>query len=168
MSWLGKYMFASMLLAFMMTSAQAAQQATPKDPGESFQVRFNDGYLTVKAREAPLVKVFDEIRKQAGIAVDGSIGPEERITIQFERVALEEGLKRLAKNISIVYMQGPKDKSPRIERIVVLPEKEKAAPPAGVEAPTKSSKTSEPTPQPEPFKFEFDPTKSVEKQKKSQ
>jgi hypothetical protein len=156
-------MFASMLLAFMMTLAQAAQQSTPKDTAGSFQVKFNEGYLSVNAYEAPLAKVFDEIRKQTGIAVDGSIGPEERITIQFERVAFEEGLNRLAKNISIVYMQGPKDKSPRIARIVVLPEKEKAAPPARVEAPTKSSKASEPLPQPEPFKFEFDPTKSVEK-----
>jgi hypothetical protein len=162
MSWLGKYMLASMLLAFMTTSAQAAQQPTPKDPGESFQVKFNEGYLSVNAYQAPLAKIFDEIRKQAGIAVDGSIGPEEKITIQFERVVLEEGLKRLAKNISIVYTQGPKDKSPRIARIIVLPEGQRA-PPARVEAPTKSSKTSEPSPQPEPFKFEFDPTKSVEK-----
>ena len=95
--------------------------------------------------------------------MDGSIAPEEKITIQFERVALEEGLKRLAKNISIIYTQDPKDKSPRIARIVVLPEKQTVAAPARVEAPTKSSKTSEPPPQPEPFKFEFDPTKSVEK-----
>ena len=161
MSWPGKYMFASILLAFMITSAQAAQEPTAKDTSESFQVKVSDGYLSVNAREAPLVKIFDEIRKQAKIAVDGSIAPEEKITIQFERVALEEGLKRLAKNISVIYTQGPKDKSPRIARIVVLPEGQKVAA-ERIEAPTKSSKASEP-PRPEPFKFEFDPTKSVEK-----
>ena len=87
MSWPGKYMFASALLASMITSAQAAQEPTAKDTSESFQVKFSNGYLSVNAREAPLVKIFDEIRKQAKIAVDGSIGPEEKITIQFERVA---------------------------------------------------------------------------------
>jgi hypothetical protein len=163
MSWLGKFMLASTFLALITTLAQAAQQPTVKDPGESFQVKFSEGYLSVSAYHAPLVKIFEEIRKQAGIAVDGSIGPEETITIQFERVVLEEALKRLAKNISIVYTQSPKDKTPRIVKIVVLPEKQKAPPPARVEAPTKSSKTSEPSAQPEPFKFEFDPTKSVEK-----
>jgi hypothetical protein len=162
MSWLGKDMLASIFLALMTTLAQAAQRPTVKDPGESFQVKFNEGYLSVNAYHAPLVKIFDEIGKQAGIAVDGSIGPEETITIQFERVVLEEGLKRLAKNISIVYTQTPKDKTPRIVKIVILPEKQKP-PPARVEAPTKPSKTGEPSPQPEPFKFEFDPTKSVEK-----
>jgi hypothetical protein len=162
MRWLGKYMFSSVSVVFVITLAQAAQQPTMKNPVESFQVKFNEGYLSVNAYYAPLVKIFDEIRKQTGIAVDGSIGPEERITIQFERVDLEEGLKRLAKNISIVYTQTPKDKTPRIVKIVILPEKQKP-PPARVEAPTKSSKTGEPSPQPEPFKFEFDPTKSVEK-----
>jgi hypothetical protein len=151
-------------VVFVITLAQAAQQPTVKNPVESFQVKFNEGYLSVNAYYAPLVKIFDEIRKQAKITVDGSIAPEEKITIQFERVALEEGLKRLAKNISIIYAQGPKDKTPRIVKIVILPEKQKAAAPsARVEAPTKSSKTGEPSPQPEPFKFEFDPTKSVEK-----
>jgi hypothetical protein len=163
MSWLGKYMLASTFLALMTTLAQAAQQPKPKDLGESFQVKVNEGYLSVNAYHAPLVKIFDEIGKQAGIAVDGSIEPEETITIQFERVVLEEGLKRLAKNISIVYTQSPKDKTRRIVKIVVLPEKQKAPPPARVEAPTKSSKASEPSPRPEPFKFEFDPTKSAEK-----
>jgi hypothetical protein len=162
MSWVGKYMLVN-TLALMTTLAQAAQQPNPKDLGQSFQVKVNEGYLSVNAYHAPLVKIFDEIGKQAGIAVDGSIAPEETITIQFERVVLEEGLKRLAKNISIVYTQSPKDKTPRIVKIVVLPEKRKAPPPARVEAPTKSSKTGEPSPRPEPFKFEFDPTKSAEK-----
>ena len=160
MSWPGKYMFASVLLASMITSAQAAQEPTAKDTSESFQVKVSDGYLSVNAREAPLVKIFEEIRKQAKIAVDGSMKPEEKITIQFEHVALEEGLKRLAKNISVIYTQGPKDKSPRIARIVVLPEGQRVA--AERIEPTKSSKASE-APRPEPFKFEFDPTKSVEK-----
>jgi hypothetical protein len=161
MNWLGKDMLASTFLALMTTLALAAQQPVT-DLGDSFQVKFSEGYLSVNAYYDPLVKIFDEIRKQIGIAVDGSIGPEERITIQFERVVLEEGLKRLAKNISFVYTQTPKDKTPRIVKIVILPENQKP-PPARVDAPTKSSKTGEPSPQPEPFKLEFDPTKSVEK-----
>ena len=161
MSWLGKYIVASVLLAFMITSAQAAQQPTAKDTSESFQVKFNDGYLSVNAREAPLVKIFDEIRKQAKIAVDGSIAPEEKITIQFEHVAFEEALKRLAKNIGIIYTQDPKDKSPRIARIVVLPERQTVAR-GRIETPLNRQRPAS-LPRPEPFKFEFDPTKSVEK-----
>jgi hypothetical protein len=160
MSWLGKYMFASMLLVLIMTSAQAAQQPAPKDPAGSFQVEFNDGYLSVSADQAPLINIFDEIRKQARITVHGSITPEEKITIQFKHVLLEDALKRLAKNISIIYAKNPKDKSRRITGIVVLPEGPRVAAKR-----TESTESSEAggAPQPEPFKFEFDPTKAAEK-----
>ena len=161
MSWSGKLVLASLFLVFALTSAQAAQPPTAKDPAGSFQVKFNEGYLSVDAREAPLVKIFDEISKQARITVEGSVAPEEKITIQFERVALEEALKRLAKNISIIYTQGTKDESPRIAKIVVLPEGQRVKTEQAESA--KSSKTSEPSPRPEPFKFEFDPAKSAEK-----
>ena len=103
MSWSGKPVLASLFLVFALTSAQAAQQPTAKDPAGSFQVKFNDGYLSVDAHEAPLVKIFDEIRKQARVVIDGSIRPEEKITIQFQRVALDEAVKRLAKNIMVFY-----------------------------------------------------------------
>jgi hypothetical protein len=162
MSWLKQYMLASLSLALMTTLAHTAQQPAVRDSVESFKVKVNEGYLSVNAYHAPLAKVLNEIGKQAGIAVDGNIGPEETITIQFDEVALEEGLKRLAKNISIIYTKNPKGKTPRIARIVVLPERQKT-PPVRVEAPTKSSRTGEPPPQPEPFKFEFDPTKAAEK-----
>lgn len=161
MSWLRMYIWASLFLSFTPVLAQAAQQPSAKNPAGGFQLKLSNGYLSVDAKEAPLANILDEVRKQAGFKIEGSIAPEEKITIQFEHVALAEALKRMAKNISIVYTQDPKDKSPRIAKIVLLPGGHKVAA-ERIES-TKSSQTSKTPPPPEPFKFEFDPAKGAEK-----
>jgi hypothetical protein len=157
-----------MLLVLTVTSAQAAEKsapARPQAPG-TFQVKASKGYLSVDAREAPLTKIFEEIGKQAGIVVESGIGPEQKITIQFDRVPLEDAIKKLSKNVSIFYTQDPKDNRPRIVRVAVLPEGKQLAPPLSrPAAPAQASKTKEPAPKPEPFKFEFDPGKSAEQEK---
>ena len=68
------------------------------------------------------MQIFQEIGKQAKITFDSNIGPEEKITIHLDRVPLEEGIKRLAKNVTVFYTENPKDKSRRISRVVVLSE----------------------------------------------
>jgi hypothetical protein len=131
-------------------------------------------YLSLDAKEAPLAKLFEEIGKQAGIMVEGNIGPAETVTMRLEKVPLEEGIKRLSNNVTIVYGEKPNKKGHRITKIVVLSEdKRKITRSEETKAPTekptqkaavqKASKSSAPTQPPEPFKFEFDPTKAVKK-----
>jgi hypothetical protein len=144
--------------------AQSTKRALPagQAPG-TFEVKVSQGYLSLEATEAPLVQIFQEIGKQGKIIFDSNIGPDERISTHLDRVPLEEGIKQLAKNVTVFYTENPKDKSRRISRVVVLSEG------SGVSGQAKASsqpvKVSKPAPQPEPFKFEFDPGKFGEKQK---
>jgi hypothetical protein len=116
-----------------------------QSPG-MFQVQVNHGYLSVTANQAPLVAIFHEIGKQAKIAFDSNIGPEEKITIDLVRVPLEQGIKQVAKNATVFYAENPKDKTRRITRVVVLSERKQSVPaPAKPDPPIKNDKPAAPT-----------------------
>jgi len=175
MTRISRYLLAGLVLPLVLGIAQAAEKsATTKPDAGKFQVKFSNGYLSIEANEAPLAKVFEEIGKQAGIGVEGNIGPAETVTMRLDKVPLEEGIKRLSNNVTIVYGEKPNEKGHRITKIVVLSEDERKVTrseetKAPTEKPTqkaavqKASKASAPTQPPEPFKFEFDPTKAVKK-----
>ena len=153
--------------------AQSSKRYLPagQAPG-TFEVKVSQGYLSLEATEAPLVQIFQEIGKQGKITFDSNIGPEEKVTIHLERVRLEEGIKQLAKNVTVFYTENPNDKSRRISRVVVLSEGSGVS--GQAKAPSQLEKVKEPAPQaatkksapqPEPFKFEFDPRRFAEKEK---
>ena len=165
----------TLLFVGMLEVAQIAAQAekSQRDSSGTFQVKVSLGYLSLEATEAPLVQIFQEIGKQANITVDSNIAPEEKVTIRLERVPLEDGIRQLAKNVSVFYMENPKDKTRRISRIVVVSEGKESVPvqtktspqPEKVKEPAPQAATKKPAPQPEPFKFEFDPGKFDGKEK---
>lgn len=165
MSQLGKFILASIFLAGILDLAQAAEQpGTAKTQlAGTFQVKVSKDYLSLDANEAPLVRIFEEIGKQARITFDSNIGPEEKITLRLDRVPLEEGIKQLAKNVTVFYAQDPNDKTPRITKVVVLSDGKSA--PGQAKASPQPVKAKEPAPKSEPFKFQFDPAKSAEKEK---
>jgi hypothetical protein len=156
------------------TLAQSAQSTPASDAiSGTFQVKVSQGYLSLEATEAPLAKIFQEIGKQAKITFDTNLGPEEKVTIRLVRVPLEDGIRQLAKNVSVFYTENPKDKTRRISRVVVVSEGKESVPvqtkaspqPEKVKEPAPQAATKKPAPQPEPFKFEFDPREFAEKQK---
>jgi len=165
----------SVLLVSVIAAAPAAEKTGPsKTPQSAFQVKVSNGNLSLDADDAPLAKVFEEIGKQAGIMVEGNLGPAETVTMRFDKVPLEEGIKRLSNNVTIVYGEKPNEKGHRITKIVVLSEdKRKVTSSEETKTPTekptqkaavqKGSKASAPTQPPESFKFEFDPTKAMTK-----
>jgi hypothetical protein len=159
--------FLGWLVTTQIAFAQSEKPTLKSQKPGTFRLNVTEGRLSLEANQAPLAKIFEEIAKQAKITVDSDIGPEEKVTIQLDHVALEDAVKQLAKNVTIFYAEDPKRKTPRIARLVVLPEGNEKAPQfersKGLSS--KPAKTNEPAPQPEPFKFEFDPAKFVEKQK---
>ena len=156
------------------TLAQSAQSTPASDPiSGTFQVKVSQGSLSLQATEAPLVQIFQEIGKQAKITFDTNVGPEEKVTIRLERVPLEDGIRQLAKNVSVFYTENPMDKTRRISRVVVVSEGKESVPvqaktfsqPEKVKEPAPQAATKNPALQPEPFKFEFDPGKFSGKEK---
>lgn len=161
------------LLLILMAGATLTQAAQSTQVVGTFQLKVSRGYLSLEATEAPLVQIFQEIGKQAKITFDSNIGPEEKVTIRLERAPLEDGIRQLAKNVTIFYTENPKDKTRRISRIVVVSEGKESVPvqtktspqPENVKEPAPQTATKKPAPQPEPFKFEFDPGKFDGKEK---
>ena len=96
-----RHIAATVILACTIGIAHSAEKLGKPTtlPRGMFQAKVTKDYLTLEANEAPLAKVFEEIGKQAEIVVDSDLGPEEKITIQLNHVALDEALNRLAKNI---------------------------------------------------------------------
>jgi hypothetical protein len=160
-------------LLVLMAGATLTQAAQSTQVVGTFQLKISQGYLSLEATEASLVQIFQEIGKQGKITFDSNIGPEEKITIRLERVPLEDGIRQLAKNVTIFYTENPKDKTRRISRIVVVSEGKESVPvqtktspqPENVKEPAPQTATKKPAAQPEPFKFEFDPGKFDGKEK---
>jgi hypothetical protein len=156
------------VLACTIGIAHAAEKTRKSKalPLGMFQIKVTKEHLTLEANEAPLAKIFEEIGKQAEIIIDSNLGPEERITIQLNQVALEEGINRLATNATIFYTQVPNDTSRRISRVIVLAEGTKRASASkAAEASMETSKTIESAPRPPPFRFEFEPATSMKTEK---
>ena len=109
----GKLICISMCLVGLLSTAQAADQLKKSESPSSgtFRVKVARGYLSLDAKHTPLVQIFREIGKQAKITFESNIGPEEKVTIHLDRVPLEDGIKQLAKNVTVFYTENPKDKS---------------------------------------------------------
>jgi hypothetical protein len=169
---IAKLLLSIAFLIIVATIAPAGEQSkkNPSPPAGAFQVNVRDGYLSLKADEAPLAEILQEIGKQARIRVDSNIGPEQKITIGLDRVPLEQGIKQLVGNVSVFYAPDSTNKGRRIERVVVLsegaivtPKDTKSSAQSEKLAP-KAEKSKMPSQQPEPFKFEFDPGKIEKKE----
>src|SRR5919197_1567015 len=115
------------LLLLVISDVDAQKVDIEQTQSGTFQVQVSKGKLSLNANQAPLVQVFQEIGKQAKINFDSNIGSEEKITTRLEGVPLEEGIKQLAKNVTVFYTQGPNESSRRIERVVVLSERREGA-----------------------------------------
>ena len=71
-----------------------------------FSVQFDNDLLTVKAEDVPLQEVVQEIARQTDLSVAGSELLKDKITIQFDRLALDEGLRLILRGCSfaLVYV----------------------------------------------------------------
>ena len=168
----GLFLLCLLMVGVALVQSTKRSLAAGQAPG-TFEVKVSQGYLSLEATEAPLVQIFREIGNQGKITFDSNVGPEEKITIHLDQVPLEEGIKRLAKNVTVFYTENPKDEARQISRVVVLSEgsgvsgqlKASSQPEKASEPAPQQAKANKPAPQPKPFKFEFDPGKFAEKEK---
>src|SRR5437764_2093252 len=68
-------------------------------------IRYADNALTVQVTKAPLGEVLNEIVRQAGADLRGEPRNAGDVTVEFERVPVQEGLHRLLgdQNFMLVY-----------------------------------------------------------------
>jgi type II secretory pathway component GspD/PulD (secretin) len=130
-----------------------------------YELSIKDKLITLNAEDAFLKKILEDIGQRMNIEVFARIPAEDKITMRFANLTLEEALKKFKTNYALV--TDSKDKNGNIKRIVVVPEGQQAnlflkdVKKVG----PKSNKgiTKEKTSKPEPFKFEFDPTKVTDR-----
>ncbi len=123
--------------------------------------------ISLNAKNASLKEIIEEIGHQMLIEVVGNISEEEKVTIDFDKLSIEEVLEKLTTNFGYVMDSEKEEKN--ITKIIVLPKGKKAA---SLRHTNKTEQTGiqeeekKKTKRPEPFKFEFDPSKYLKKEEK--
>ena len=171
----------SFLCECVRNSGVKQREADEKSEAESesradFVLTIKDSLISLTAKDASLKEITEEIGRRMKIEVVADISEEEKITIRFDKLSLEDAIKRL--KTSYAYVWNSEKEGGKITKIVLLPEGKGTA----VSRPTTKESTveeekrlvkpessagkkiaSEKSPRPEPFKFEFDPSEFVGK-----
>lgn len=153
-----------LLPLLIITEALFGGEAGRKTEGESvhkskFILTTNDSLFSLRARDASLREILEAIGRRMKIEMVSNIPDEERITLAFNKLPLEDAIKSLSKNYAFIKESG-KEKG-RVMKITILPESRSRE-----ELPQTASEEAvkEKPAQPEPFKFEFDPSEFEKEQ----
>ena len=174
----------SLLVSAPLLVAASESQLSVADlsPAE-FILTVEDQLISLRAREASLHSIVEEIGQKLAINVLGTIPQDETITTAFERLPVAEALQRLSPNYG--YQLRSESDGQKIATIFVLPKPEGfIRPKAAVQAPQIVQQTT-PSPRiedaqsvrvmprkpdddsteakPAPFQFQFDPSALVGK-----
>ena len=150
------------VLPFFLLGSETNQSKTLGflDKGK-YELLIKNNLITLNSEDAFLKKILENIGQRMNIEVFACIPAEDKITIRFANLTLEEALKKFKTNYALV--TDSKDKNGNIKRIVVVPEGQQAnlylKDVKKVESTGKKGTAEEKTSKPEPFKFEFDPSK---------
>jgi hypothetical protein len=119
-----------LLIIFVLMADQAftAEQTVPtaqraRGGNQAMLIHFDRGRLTVKLREAPIKTVLEEIGRRAGIEIAFPGSLTENISMEFDNLPLEEGLRRLlkGKNSAFTYLAGDAQQPAKLALVLVLP-----------------------------------------------
>lgn len=121
---------------------------------QNFTVSTNDGFVSVKATEASLKDVIERIGHALGIEVEAQVGDQEKVTVEFQDLTLDQAMERLSGN----YAYTTDSDGSSIKKLFVFPKGE--AVPADHSLPEKKeNEVGRRASTAEPFKFQFDPGK---------
>jgi len=95
--------FIGFCLLLIRFSPLAALEGIP-DEDPPFIVKFQGQYLTVRGRQIPLERILSEIAQQSRVRVVLHGSAESRLSADFSDVPLEEGLRRLSRDMNRVFI----------------------------------------------------------------
>jgi hypothetical protein len=156
------------LLPFFLLGSETNQNKTIGilDKGK-YELSVKDNLVSLRAEDAFLKKILEDIGQRMNIEVFARIPAEDKITIRFANLTLEEALKKFKTNYALV--TDSKDKQGNITRMVVVPDGQQAnlslKEVNKVEPKIKENIIEEKPSKPEPFEFEFGPSAFMEKKK---
>jgi len=168
-----------LLIAITVPDIEAKQKTSGKSvPKTEFDRTVKGGLITLKARDASLKEILEEIGRIMEIDVIATIPVDEKITLEFDMLSFEDALKRFKTNYAFVTDLG-KDKG-KITKVLVVPagkvstqypspaalsEVKASRNPEKDEGSISKENQDQMTSKPEPFKFEFDPSQFMKDKK---
>ena len=167
-----KYLSIIILINFMIPgvlygSELNKNEEKKKAQDAKYELVIRDNLISLSAEDASLKKILEDIGQKMNLQIFARIPTEDKITVRFANLPLEEALKKFKTNY--VYISDSKEKQGNITHVVVVPEGQEAQlylkDVKKVEPKDKKETAEDKTSKPEPFKFEFDPSKVIEKGK---
>ena len=95
-----------LLQNFALNECRLLRADTPKGE-EIFEVKFENGQLSVKLKNSPLEKVLKEIMSQSGAKIWLNDSIDTTITIEFQNLPIEEGVRKIIKNKNYAFVFAP-------------------------------------------------------------
>ena len=163
----------SLLTILIHPSYLLAQNQITGKGQSNFTLTIQGNLISLKATDASLIEVLEEVGRRMKIEVVAAVPEKEKITAEFDKLSLEDAIKRLTPNYSHAMISEPGGK--KISKIIVLQKGgETARPVPAAKAPEikRPETVARPAPSvkqeivkekapvvPQPsFKFEFDPS----------
>jgi type II secretory pathway component GspD/PulD (secretin) len=168
-----------LLLASVTFGGEPAERPKGKTAAKpNFVLTVKDNLISLKAKDVSLKEVLEEIGRRMNIEVLALLSEQEKITLDFEKLPLEEAIERLIRNYPHLIVSQEGDR--RITRIVALQKSGDPVPSNPVVKDTEAKKQETPiklesrmreqavrkeSPPPEPFRFQFDPSQYGQKRR---
>ena len=122
--WIGPMTVCLLLdLALVFTGGNRGADAFDR-PQRDDTVELRDGLLTVRVASSPASLVLEMIERHSGVAIRSNVAIDERVTASFRDVPLAEGLTRILKDRSVVFIYSDDvsdDSYPRLVEIYIYP-----------------------------------------------
>ena len=97
-------------------------QAESKSESKAdFVLTIKDGLISLNANDASLKEIVEEIGSRMKIEVVANIPEKEKITIEFDKLSVEDAIKRLREYADIVYVKDSEKEKAKITKIMVFP-----------------------------------------------
>ena len=148
---------------FLWVTPSVAESVSPAtanpQTSKNLIVTTNDRLVSVKATEASLKDVIERVGQELGIEVEAQIGDQEKVTVEFQDLTLDQAMERLSGN----YAYTADSDGAKISKLFIYP-KGVAAPAGRSMAEVSKNSTARPDSSPGPFKFEFDPAEFLQQE----
>ncbi len=108
--------------------SQGRAAVQPNEQSQKFSIIFKDGRLTVEAKNRPLSLLVDDLslKTQVPVILDSDVA-DLPVSISFQGLALDEGLRRIFQNYDVFYMYGSEKSEPSTLKVVWVYPRGKAA-----------------------------------------
>ncbi len=107
------------LVLLFSTPAFAADTEANTIETDDYRLTVEDRLISLSATDAPLREILEEISSGLDIRIEAYISAEDRVTVQFEQLPLEEAIGRLSSNY--MYEFDVSDGTRRLIAVIVVP-----------------------------------------------